>query len=194
VRGSGGGHAVPLAGRTPEFKLDEAISSASELLERYGGHSQAAGFTVSTENIGALTQRLTAYAGQRLRGLDLAPALSIDAVASLPELTMDAYQWLGSLEPFGKGNPRPLFASFGLAVKDARLVGRSQQHLRLRVEQSGREMVALAFNQADRWAALGGQAGKTPVDLAYTLRLDSWQGQESLALRVTHFRASQFRA
>ena len=183
--------AVASARSIPEFDIVAAISSASDLLVRYGGHAQAAGFTVPTGLIGEVSQRLDAYAEERLKSLDLSPILEIDAAVSLPELTMDVYDWLTSLEPFGKGNRRPLFASLGLAVKEARLVGRSQQHLRLRLEQNGREVTGLAFNQASDWKALGDRTSGARLDCAYTLMLDSWQGQDSLALRVTDFRLSQ---
>ena len=190
-----GEQAVASARSIPEFNIVEAIASASDLLVRYGGHAQAAGFTVKTGLIPETTERLLAHAGQLLKSLDLAPILEIDAVATLSELTMDTNDWLTSLEPFGKANRRPLFASIGVTVKEARLVGNNRQHLRLRVEQQGREIVALAFNQADSWRALdfqaGGQAGQSPLDLAYTLMLDSWQGQESLALRVKELRVSE---
>ena len=185
-----GEQAVASARSIPEFNIVEAIASASDLLVRYGGHAQAAGFTVSTDLIPEATERLLAHAGRLLESLDLTPTLEIDAVARLPELTMDTYDWLASLEPFGKANRRPLFASMGVTIKEARLVGNNQQHLRLRVEQGGQEIVALAFNQADAWRALEGQAGPAPLDLAYTLMLDSWQGQDSLALRVKELRVS----
>ncbi len=186
-----GEQAVASARSIPEFDIVEAIASASDLLVRYGGHSQAAGFTVPTDLIPETTDRLLVHAGRRLHSLDLDPVLEIDAIATMPELTMDTHDWLNSLEPFGKANRRPLFASLGVSVKESRLVGNNQQHLRLRVEQQGREMVALAFNQADKWRALGDRAGQESLDLAYTLMLDSWHGQESLALRVRELRISR---
>ena len=190
-----GDQAVASARSIPEFNIVEAIASAADLLVRYGGHAQAAGFTVATDMIPEASERLLAHARRLLEPLDLVPTLEIDALATLPELTMETNDWLTSLEPFGKANRRPLFASLGVKVKEARLVGHSQQHLRLRVEQQGREIVGLAFNQADAWRALefqpGSQAGPAPLDLAYTLMLDSWQGQDSLALRVREFRISQ---
>ena len=186
-----GGQSVASARSIPEFNLIEAITSASELLVRYGGHAQAAGFTVPTSDIGKVADRLAAYAEDKLASLDLAPALEIDAAATLPELTMEVYEWLTSLEPFGKGNRRPLFASLNVSVKEARTMGHSKQHLRLRVEQHGQEMIALAFNQAADWRAMDGMAGSTRLDLAYTLMLDTWQGRDSLALRVSRFRMSR---
>ncbi len=185
-----GDYAVASARSIPEFNIIDAITAASDLLVRYGGHAQAAGFTVPTSLVGEVSDRLNAYAEKRLDSLDLSPVLEIDATASLPELTMDVHDWLNSLEPFGKGNRRPVFASLGLAVKEARLIGHSQQHLRLRVEQFGQEMIALAFNQAADWTALGDRASGSRLDCAYTLMMDSWQGRDSLALRVSRFRLS----
>ena len=185
-----GPQAVASGRSIPGFDIVEAISAMSDMLVRFGGHSQAAGFTVSTEHIDAVSHRLVEFADQKMGRVDLTPVLEIDSIASLRELSMDAHTWLASLEPFGKGNRRPLFASLGLAVREARTMGHLQQHLRLRVEQDGHEMIALAFNRAADWNNLGGQAGTTSLDLAYTLMLDKWQGQDSLALRVTHMRES----
>ena len=169
----------------------EAIGTVSDLLVRYGGHTQAAGFTIPTGRIPEARERMEAHAGAKLGSLDLSPVLAIDATATLPEMTMEVQEWLTSLEPFGRGNRRPVFASLGVDVVEARLVGQTQQHLRLRVRQSGREMTALAFNQAEDWRSSGLGAGENRLDLAYTLMLDSWQGQETLSLRVSHFRAAQ---
>ena len=138
-----------------------------------------------------VTARLNAYAAERLQSPDdLTPTLAIDAVAALPELTQDFYEFLTRLEPFGKDNRRPLFASQNVSLLEVRTVGHSRQHLRFRVEQGGREMTALAFGQVADWPPAGWQPGATGLDLAYTLMLDTWQGYSSLALRVSHFRAA----
>ena len=186
-----GDQAVASARSIPEFNLVEAIADSSALLVRYGGHAQAAGFTVSTGRIDELSERLNAYAAPRLDSLDLSPVLEIDAEARLSELTWDVHDWLNSLEPFGKGNRRPLFASLNVTVLEARYMGGQQQHLRLRVEQDGQEMTALAFNQSGDWRAIAGAAGSVQLDLAYTVMLDSWHDRHSLALRVSRLRAAE---
>ena len=186
-----GDQAVASARSIPEFDIVAAIGTISDLLVRYGGHSQAAGFTVPTGRIEEAAARLDAHAGSVLASLDLSPVLSIDANATLPEITMEVQEWLNSLEPFGRGNRRPVFVSMGVEVLEARLVGHAQQHLRLRVGQGGREMTALAFNQADDWHAMGSGAIDGRLDLAYTLMLDSWQGQQTLSLRVSNFRPAR---
>lgn len=186
-----GDQAVASARSIPEFNLVAAIADSSALLVRYGGHDQAAGFTVFTSQIDEVAERLNSYASERLELLELSPILEIDAEVRLSDLTGDVYDWLVNLEPFGKGNHRPLFASLGVAVREARLMGYAQQHLRLRLEQDGQEMTALAFNQAEAWRAIGGTAGATRLDLAYTLMLDTWHNRPTLALRVSQLRIAE---
>ncbi len=180
-----GADAVASARSIPGFSIIDAIRSVEHLLVRCGGHSQAAGFTVTQDARAEVTRRLESYAADRLGAMDLTPTVEIDAVAKLPEFNRDVREWLAALEPFGKGNPRPVFASLGVRVMGAHYMGASQQHLRLRVEQDGAEMTALAFGQGDAWGA-----GMERLDLAYTLMEDARQPGNPLALRVTHFRAA----
>ena len=179
-------YAVASARSIPGFSIIDAIRAIEDLVTRYGGHSQAAGFTVTRRVLEDASQRLQAYASERLNAIDLTPTVEIDAVAGLAEFTGDVQEWLVSLEPFGKGNPRPVFASMGVRVLDVHYMGYSQQHLRLRVEQDGSEMTALAFGLGDAW-----RPGVERVDLAYTLMEDTRQPGSPLALRVSHFRPAQ---
>ncbi len=179
-------YAVASARSIPGFSIIDAIHSIENLLTRHGGHEQAAGFTVPRENLEQVAQRLEAYAAERLVTMDLTPTVKIDAMASLPELTREAQDWLAALEPFGKGNPRPLFASLNVQVLDAHLMGPYQQHLRLRVQQEDAEKTALAFGQGDSW-----QPGTERLDLLYTLMEDARQPGRPLALRVSSFRPAQ---
>ena len=176
-------YAVASARSIPGFSIIDAIRSIEDILERFGGHSQAAGFTVRRDRLDEAKDRLSAFAAQRLETAHLNPVLEIDAVARLDDFTRDVQDWLGSLAPFGKGNPRPLFASLGVRVLDTHFMGVSQQHLRLRVEQNGAQMTALAFGQGQAWAE-----GAERIDLAYTLMEDTRQPGNPLALRVSQFR------
>ena len=179
-------YAVASARSIPGFSVIDAVRSIERVLTRYGGHSQAAGFTVPRRKLDEAAQMLVAYATEHLGTLDLTPTVDIDAVASLLELTKDVQDWLAALEPFGKGNPRPVFASTGVKVLEARRMGYAQQHLRLHLQQDGAEKTALAFGQGDSW-----QPGMERLDLAYTLMTDAKQPGGPLALRVACFRAVQ---
>ncbi len=176
-------YAVASARSIPSFNVIDAINSTADLLVRFGGHAQAAGFTLPRESISLVASRLDAYAAEVLESTESGPIIELDAVVGLSELNSDVAGWLSSLEPFGQGNRRPLFATEGVAVREVRHMGHLRQHLRLLVEQEGTEMVALAFNQAKDW-----DRETRRLDLAYTLTNDSWQGEGALALRVSHFR------
>ena len=179
-------YATASARSIPSFSIIDAVKSIEDMLERFGGHSQAAGFTLRRERLAEAVRRLTAFATDHLGSTDLRPTVNIDVETGLGELTKEVEDWLRELEPFGKGNPRPVFASFGVRVADVQLLGNSQQHMRLRVEQDGTEMTALAFGQAHAWGH-----GMERLDLVYNLMEDTRAQGSPLALRVSHFRPAR---
>lgn len=166
----------------PEFHITEALDSMAELLERYGGHAAAAGFTVRTALLPELQARLTALAREQLAGVTLTPTLQIDAELPLGDLSWELYHALAVLAPFGYGNPEPVLVSRKLRVLDARSVGADGRHLKLFVAdgvERGRGWDAIAFRQGD-WI------GRLPerIDLAYNLTLNEWNGRANLQLKV----------
>lgn len=167
----------------PEFHITQALDSMADLLERYGGHAAAAGFTVRTENLPELQARLLALAHEQLEGVTLTPTLQIDLEAPLEELSWELYQALALLAPFGYGNPEPLLVTRGLRVLDARSVGVDGRHLKLTVSANGNfsspSWSAIAFRQGDWFGRL-----PTFVDLAYNLVSNEWNGRTTLQLRV----------
>ena len=97
----------------PEFDIAAAIESCEDLLVRFGGHSQAAGLTVPSSAIPELKSRLVAYSAKTLDTQGLVRKLEIDAVIALEELDEVMLRWINDLDPFGPGNPRPVFATLG---------------------------------------------------------------------------------
>ena len=181
-----GDHLVASARSILEFDLVEAFSACDRHLIRYGGHAQAAGFTVARDNLLKLAEDLTAFARNKLGSLDLSPTLTIDAVVALDELTDALVQWLQDLEPYGPANPTPVFLTPGVAVSEVHDMGQSRQHLRLLVGNGNGRWTALAFNQADKWVG-----NTTRLDLVYSITADSWRGPNAHALRVLDFRPAQ---
>jgi len=98
------------------FHLLEAIESCSALFSRYGGHSHACGFAMPAANVGELRNRLDAFARTRLTLADFEPALDLDGELSLGEVTPDLFRALSRLEPYGVGNPEPVFAARGVRL------------------------------------------------------------------------------
>ena len=169
----------------PEFNIVEALSQCEDLFARYGGHAQAAGFTLRRCNLPHLVERMTALAEEALSGKDSETVMPVDAEVQLPELNDAVLAWLADLEPWGVGNRAPTFLSRGVHVLEARYMGNQGQHLRLRVRQGNSEWTALAFNLGEKWVQ-----DTQSLDLFYTLSKDSWRGEERHVLHLADFRAS----
>ena len=180
-----GEYSVASGRSIPEFNIVAAMESCEDLLVRFGGHSQAAGLTVATKDIPQLKSRLEAYSAESLETQSLIRTVEIDAEISFDELDETMIRWINDLEPYGPGNPRPVFASMGVKVLETFHMGREQQHLRLRVEMNGARFTALAFNQADKW-----QPNTKFADLAFTVMKDSFRGKGAIALRLLDFKPS----
>jgi len=180
-----GDYAVASGRSIPQFDMASAFESCEELFVKFGGHSQAAGFTILRKNLPQLEEALTKAAERSLGSVDLSPSLAIDAEIDLAELTEETYDWLAQLEPFGKGNPKPLFLSRGVKVLKSQHIGHDSQHLKLVVGQSEKQMTALAFNQAPDWPA-----DASHLDLVYHISADWWRGVKTMVLKVADVRTA----
>lgn len=166
----------------PEFNIVEALNQCSDLLGQYGGHPAAAGFSVDTGNLEVLRERLTAYAGSRLAGLDLSPVLLIDAEAQPEAVTGETFRQVQRLAPFGQGNRSPLFVARNVDLVDARAVGIGGQHLKMRLRAGGVMWHAIGFDLMPQF-----DNGMRRLDIVYGLQVNRWNGGESLELNVADF-------
>ena len=175
---------VVASGRSiPQFDIEEAFGRFQHLFVKYGGHSQAAGFTVARDQLPEVVASLQELAEKELADRDLRPSINIDAEVALSELSPDATHWLSALEPFGQANPRPMFLTRGVQVLQTRSIGNASQHLKLQVGQNGSTMTALAFNLAQEWPQ-----GTPAVDLVYSITADWWRGVKTDTLKVVDVR------
>ena len=173
-----------------EFNITAALDQCHDLLRRHGGHAAAAGFTVANENIPLLQTRLEEIAARELAGQELTPSLAVDAVVSLGDIDWALQGLLSQIEPCGYGNAQPVLVSTGLEVVSQRPVGQDSQHLKLAVRDpngagpSARRVVdAIAFRQ-------GAWTGQLPrrIDLAYTVEVNEYNGEQRLQLNVKDIR------
>lgn len=169
----------------PEFNIINALSQCTGLLGRFGGHAQAAGFTMPARNVTLLQKALIEIAEVQLKAVDLRPRINIDAEVSLSEMGFDTYRMMQQLSPFGKGNPVPTFVSRSVQVTSCRTMGADQQHLRLKLKQHGSAFDAVAFKLGDSLADVS-----EFLDIVYNFELDRWNGAENLRLNIQSFMPS----
>ena len=163
------------------FNIIEAIRKCSELLVDAGGHPMAAGFTVETKHLGRLQQKLEALAEKALDEETLTRVLKIDLELPLPLVTEELWRQLRQFEPFGMGNPEPVFVSRNITFSFVRLIGREGKHLKLNINQAAHHLEAIAFGMGELYGKL--QQNHT-VDLAYTIDMNVWNGNRSLQLKI----------
>ena len=132
-----------------------------------------------------LKERLMISAADALKQVDLTPKLWIDAEVSPSGLMGDTYKQLMALEPFGMGNPAPVFLARNLTVTSSRTTGRSGQHLRMKINDGRANWDAVAFRQGAK------PVGSTrKLDLVYSITTQAWGGGKVLSLRVLDFQPS----
>jgi len=166
----------------PEFNMFAALAECADLFLHFGGHEQAAGFSVANENLDGLKSRLLVIAERELAGMDLQPTITIDAEVSLSSLRQGTLNLIRRLEPCGKGNSAPVFVSRGVRVLNAREVGSDGEHLKMKLGDRGQIWDAIGFG-------LNHRNGEMPplIDIVYNLKLNVWRGQESLQIGLLDF-------
>lgn len=170
----------------PEFHITEALDEVADLLERHGGHAQAAGFTIRNERLPEFRERLTAIVAAQLADKELKPALEIDAELRLPDVDWALQGVLEQLEPTGQSNAAPLFMSRNVYVYNHRAVGHDGAHLKLEIGDGRRKLQGIAFRQGV-WAEML----PSRIDLAYSLSVNEWNGNRNLELMVQDIRPAE---
>lgn len=169
----------------PEFHITEALDGCAELLDRYGGHAAAAGFTVRNDRLEALVERLQAIAADQLGDMALLPTLRADVELPLSDLKPEVLDHLRWLQPTGHKNPQGVFVSRDLKVVRSRTVGREGTHLKLTVTDGRIYYDAIAFRQG-HWQ----EEMPDYIDLLYTFEENEYNGRTSLQLNVRDLKPS----
>jgi single-stranded-DNA-specific exonuclease len=182
VPGQGSGRSVP------GFKLHEALQECTDDLLSHGGHASAAGFRIAPHGIETFRRRFCEVAGRVLGPEPASASLVLDAEIPLSALTWGLMKSLNQLEPYGAGNPQPLFLAGDLEiVGEPKAIGKGERHLSFRVRQQGREIRAIAFGMSERRDELLSAGGK--CCLAFRPRLNEWRGMRRIELEVRDFQA-----
>lgn len=176
------------SGRSIEgFSLFEAICACGDLLIKFGGHPMAAGITLKSENIEAFRKRINRYAAEHFPQMPT-QTVTLDCKLNPAALSVSMAQSLTQLEPFGNGNPQPVFGLFNMDLSNVTPVG-GGGHLRLTLEKNGAVITAMRFNTKPE--ELLYHIGDK-IDLAVQLEAREFRGQPSLTVIVRDMKFAAF--
>ena len=165
----------------PGFPVNRVLERCAHLLEGFGGHPLAAGFTIQRENVSVFSELFQAEAEALWGEENFTPELAIDGEFSLGELSLQLAAELKMLEPYGLGNPEPVLAARDLQVMQyPRKVG--NDHLKMRVRGQGKVMEAIGFGMGKILEELQGFSGR--IDLAFCPTINSYRGTQEVQLRI----------
>lgn len=173
----------------PGFDIKDALDNVASYLKSHGGHKQAAGLKLPTENLDQFIEAIQSYSKSKLEGVELKPVLKIDKEISLGNATENLHEMLQVFEPTGQNNRSPRFCSLGVKVTQHSLVGKDKATLKLKVQcpNSGNVIDAIAFRQAHHTE---GDMLSQLVDVAYTIDMNHFRGRTTLQLKVLDIRPS----
>jgi single-stranded-DNA-specific exonuclease len=169
------------------YHLLNGLESCGELMEQFGGHAAAAGMKIKAENIGELREKLNIHAKANLSDDDLIPEIKIDAVVASNSLNLKMLDELKMLEPFGAGNPKPVFVTKDLYLVDEPFVMK-EKHLKLRLSDANRKQFEAVWWDGVEKSKGRTLAPQTRIELAYTPEANTWQGNTRLQLVVEDLR------
>ena len=164
----------------PEFNIVAALTQCSDILTRFGGHHQAAGFITDIDKVEELNKRLIAIAERELANVDLCPVIAIDAALPLSELNGDTFKQINRLVPFGQANQTPTFLSRGVQIVESKCLGENGDHLKLKLRSGRIVWDAIGFDLGDRQLS-------SHIDIVYNLQIEQWGGRESIRLHLLDF-------
>ncbi len=172
------------------FHLLNALESCASLFTRFGGHAHAAGFSMPSDKIPALREHLDVYARERLTLTDFEPILHFDAELPLEQVTPGLFHLLERLQPFGVGNPEPVFAASGVRLMAVPRVLK-EKHVKLKLGSGKNGVVhsALGWRMAERFHEAGLLPGDT-LDIAFTLDHNDHPDFGGLELTLRDFKKS----
>ena len=167
------------------FNIVEAFEELATYLETFGGHAAAGGFSLKSKNLEPFKNAFLELANERLSADDLRPIQRVDVEVPLSEIDYDFVTSLSCLEPFGYGNPAPVFFASGLEIESVKDL--SGDHLKLLLSATGRTVAAVAWKFAGHPLLVKGNM----VSVAYVPEINTWNGVSSVQLNLKEVWSAQ---
>lgn len=171
----------------PGINIYEALKSCQDLMIKFGGHALAAGLTISSDNVDKLYTRINEYVKSKIPGLSLIPSVFADFELVPDDISVKLADELEKLEPFGAGNPSPVFVCRNFKIQDIRPVGAEDKHLKMRLLYPGYSFDAIAFNMGYN---KDDYSKGSIIDVAFQLDNNTWNGQKNVQLVIKDIRPS----
>jgi single-stranded-DNA-specific exonuclease len=168
----------------PDFDLMEALNECQEHLKKFGGHSQAAGITVTKEKIENFYSQFEKCLENKMTGVEIKTALEIDLELEPEDISWELVNELKKMEPFGEGNPEPVFLTRNMIISDMRRVGNGNGHLKMGLRgQNGSPKIfeAIGFGFFHKFPDL--KEGDK-INVVYNLQEDQWNGNKKMQMKL----------
>lgn len=170
------------------FNIIEAISAHDKYLISFGGHAQAAGFSIKKENLENFKKELSAYTEQKLKGIELKATIAIDCEIKKGEIGFDLLEKLEKLKPFGVDSENPTFLIKDVEPSQINQVGKEKNHLKFNVSLHESEIRVIAFKLGEFSETL---REHKKIDLVCNLSRNKWNGRDYIELHALDFRESK---
>jgi single-stranded-DNA-specific exonuclease len=186
IIGEDRGEDIVASCRSPQyFNIFDALQVHHDRFKTYGGHSAAAGFSISKEQWGTFFEEMHRYADEQIQSEGLIRCLEVDYSIELEDLTWDLGEKLKLLQPYGMANPKPRFLIKGAQIRDIQTVGREHRHLKFRLNSPKNPMQAIAFQFGKYFKELCEHVnGKKTFDIVFELEKTRWMDRERLEMKV----------
>lgn len=173
------------SGRSIEaYSMFDELVKCSDLMIQFGGHPMAAGLSIKEENVELLRHQLNANC--TLTPEELRPKITIDVPMPVSYITKELVNQISLLEPFGKGNTKPLFAQKGLRVLDRRILGKNRNVLKLKLmDGTGTVMDGVYFGEAEMFDAF--IQNRETISVTYYPEINRYQGRENLQIIIQNY-------
>ena len=172
------------------FHMFEALSACGEHLLGFGGHAQAAGLSLRSADVASFREAMEAYAAKVLTEEDFVPILEIELELAPEKITEQLMTEIKLLEPYGMGNPKPLFASHGVRGSYAQRIGKEGQHLKFALDGVDESIDVLAWGRGEAAPLVN----RERIDIAYFPEYHVWREKRSLQLMLEDFRPARAEA
>jgi single-stranded-DNA-specific exonuclease len=169
----------------PNFDIFNALMQCKDILKKFGGHKQAAGLMLLSDDLSEFTDRINKIIKERLGEEEITPVLNIDAAVTLSDVNIKLVEEFSRLEPFGYGNDLPLLGAKGVEVINPRVVGNN--HLKMYLRQNNSRMDSIGFDFGSYLDSIDYK-----IDIAFTPVINEWEKGRFLQLNIKAIRPAQF--